>query len=92
MIVYWKNAFYISLSTVEKVRKRDLKDQKNSIPQTRKVTADLTHIHRSQKKKKIRAKPTFPFLSHPILLQNFRSLSKLIVDLVITALLFNSAG
>lgn len=51
MIVYWKNAFYISLSTVEKVRKRDLKDQKNSIPQTRKVTADLTHIHRSQKKK-----------------------------------------
>lgn len=91
MIVYWKNAFYISLSTIEKVRKRNLKDQKNSIPQTRKITADLTHIHRSQKKK-IKAKPTFPFLSHPILLQNFRSLSKLIVDLVIIALLFNSAG
>lgn len=28
----------------------DLKGQKNSISQTRKITADLTHIHRSRKK------------------------------------------
>lgn len=65
----------MTVSTVESLKEGDLKDQENSTPQGIKIIKGLISIHTNRENS---VKPAFPFIGHPISLQNFRSLSKFI--------------